>query len=335
MEHQPSTFPAFRIHGQTGGAWRAGIEPASLDELSPGEVVIRAQWSSVNYKDALAGTGTGRILRKTPLIGGIDVSGTVVSSDSPDFAPGDRVLVTGCGQSETRDGGYAGYVRAEAASVIPLPDGLDLREAMIIGTAGFTAALALLRMERLGQSPEQGPIVVTGASGGVGMLGIDILTRAGYEAHAITGKLEHLDALTTLGARQVISREKLHWGQRPLEPAHWAGALDGVGGEMLEGLTRVIQPRGNIASYGMAGGTELHTTVMPFILRAVSLVGVSASTAPRTDREAVWSLLGGPWRPAHLATIATREVSLDELPRVFSDMLDGRAFGRTLVRLPG
>ncbi len=335
MSTLPDSFPAFRIHGETGDGWRAGIEEVGLDELSPGEVVIRAQWSSVNYKDALAGTGVGRILRKTPLIGGIDVSGTVVSSESPDFAPGDAVLVTGCGQSETRDGGYAGFVRAEAASVIPLPRGLDLREAMILGTAGFTAALALLRMERLGQNPGQGPIVVTGASGGVGMLGIDILTRAGYEAHAITGKLEHLDFLTALGARQVISRDKLYWGQRPLEPAHWAGALDGVGGEMLDGLTRVIQPRGNIASYGMAGGTELHTTVMPFILRAVSLVGISASTAPRADREAVWSLLAGPWRPAHLTAIATREVTLDQLPGVFSDMLDGRAFGRTLVRLPG
>ncbi len=335
MTTLPETFHAFRIRGEIEGAWRAGVEPVSLDELSPGEVVIRAAWSSVNYKDALAGSGKGRILRQFPLIGGIDVAGTVVSSESPDFAPGDAVLVTGCGQSETRDGGYAHFVRAEAGSVIPLPEGLSLREAMILGTAGFTAALALLRMERLGQRPEHGPIVVTGASGGVGMLGIDILTRAGYEAHAITGKIEHLDFLTALGARQVISREKLHWGQRPLEPTHWAGALDGVGGEMLEGLTRVIQPRGCIASYGMAGGTELHTTVMPFILRAVSLVGVSASTAPRDDREAVWSRLAGAWRPAHLEKIATREVTLDQLPDVFSDLLAGRAFGRTLVRLAG
>jgi len=335
MTTLPETFHAFRIRGEIEGAWRAGVEPVSLDELSPGEVVIRAAWSSVNYKDALAGSGKGRILRQFPLIGGIDVAGTVVSSESPDFAPGDAVLVTGCGQSETRDGGYAHFVRAEAGSVIPLPEGLSLREAMILGTAGFTAALALLRMERLGQRPEHGPIVVTGASGGVGMLGIDILTRAGYEAHAITGKIEHLDFLTALGARQVISREKLHWGQRPLEPTHWAGALDGVGGEMLEGLTRVIQPRGCIASYGMAGGTELHTTVMPFILRAVSLVGVSASTAPRDDREAVWSRLAGAAPRPHLEKIATREVTLDQLQDVFSDLLAGRAFGRTLVRLAG
>ncbi len=330
--HVPSTFPAFRIHNDENGH-RAGIEQMSLDELSPGGVVIRAAYSSVNYKDALAGTGRGKILRRFPLVGGIDVAGTVVSSESPDFSPGDEVIVTGCGQSETRDGGYARHVRANAESVVRLPAGLTLREAMILGTAGFTAALALLRMERLGQRPEQGPIVVTGATGGVGTLAIDILTRAGYEVHAITSKLEHLDFLTTLGARQVISREKLHWGQRPLETAHWAGALDGVGGEMLEGLTRVIGPGGNITSYGMAGGSELHTTVMPFILRGVSLVGVSASNANRADREAVWERLAGPWRPAHLGAICTREIGLDGLPDAFDTLLDGRALGRTLVRL--
>lgn len=317
------------------GAWLADLEAVESGEPGDGEVLIAVEWSSVNYKDALAGTGKARILRRFPLTGGIDAAGTILQSNSPDFRPGDPVLVTGCGHSEVRDGGYARHLVADAVSVVALPKGLDLREAMILGTAGFTAALALLRMERLGQRPEHGPIVVTGASGGVGMLGIDILTRAGYEAHAITGKIEHLDFLTALGARQVISREKLHWGQRPLEPTHWAGALDGVGGEMLEGLTRVIQPRGCIASYGMAGGTELHTTVMPFILRAVSLVGVSASTTPRDDREAVWSRLAGPWRPAHLERIATREATLDQLPDVFSDLLAGRAFGRTLVRLAG
>ena len=332
MRAMPESFPAFRIHDDAAGH-RAGIEHLSLDDLSPGEVVIQAAWSSVNYKDALAGCGRGKILRRSPLIGGIDVAGTVVSSESPDYSPGDEVVVTGCGQSETRDGGYATWVRASAGSVVRLPQGLSLREAMILGTAGFTAALSLLRMERLGQRPEQGPIVVTGASGGVGTLAIDILSRAGYEVHAITGKLEQLDFLTTLGARQVISREKLHWGQRPLETVHWAGALDGVGGEMLEGLTRVIGPGGNIASYGMAGGVELHTTVMPFILRGVSLVGITASNAIRADREAVWEKLAGHWRPAHLEMMCTREIGLDGLPEAFDTLLSGRALGRTLVRL--
>lgn len=329
----PERFPAFRIHGESDGKWRAGIEQTSLADLSPGEVVIQAAWSSVNYKDALAGSGKGKILRKMPLIGGIDVAGHVVSSDNDAFAPGDEVLVTGCGQSETRDGGYSAYVRADASSVVRLPPGLSSREAMILGTAGFTAALALLRLERNGQHPGQGPIVVTGASGGVGSIAIDVLTRAGYEVHAITGKLEQLDFLSMLGARQVISRENLHWGQRPLESAHWAGALDGVGGEMLDGLTRVINPGGSIASYGMAGGSELHTTVMPFILRGVSLLGISASNASREDRDAVWEKLAGAWRPAHLEAICTREISMDGLPEAFSTLLDGKALGRIVLRI--
>lgn len=329
----PATFPGFRIRGEVDGQWRTGIEEVSLDELAPGEVVIRGEWSSLNYKDALAGSGQGRILRKLPLIGGIDVAGTVVRSDSDAFSPGDEVLVTGCGQSETRDGGYASYVRAETGSVVRLLRGLSLREAMILGTAGFTAALALLRMERLGQHPEMGPIVVTGASGGVGSIAINLLAQAGYEVHAITGKLDHLDFLTQLGARQVISREKLYWGQRPLETARWAGALDGVGGEMLEGLTRVIGPGGNIASYGMVGGRELHTTVMPFILRGVSLVGVSASNASHADREMVWEKLAGPWRPLQLDAICTREIGLLDLPEAFETLLAGQAVGRTIVRL--
>jgi putative YhdH/YhfP family quinone oxidoreductase len=329
----PATFPAFRIHGEVDGRWQAGVEEMALDQLSPGEVLIRAEWSSVNYKDALAGTGRGKILRKTPLVGGIDVAGTVVDSDNPAFAQGDAVIVTGCGQSETRDGGYSHYVRAPADSVIALPSGLSAREAMILGTAGFTAALALLRMERLGQAPDMGPIVVTGASGGVGSIAIDLFTRAGYEVHAITGKLDQLDYLTALGARQVISREKLYWGQRPLESVHWAGALDGVGGEMLEGLSRVIGPRGNIASYGMAGGTELHTTVMPFILRGVSLIGIAASSTERADRELIWQKLAGPWRPNHLDRICSGEIGLADLPQTFQRLLDGNARGRMVLKL--
>ncbi len=328
-----TTFPAFRIHGEVDGRWRAGIEELALDDLTPGAVVIRVAYSSVNYKDALAGTGKGRILRRCPLVGGIDAAGTVVHSDDPRFAAGDAVIVTGCGLSETRDGGYASYLRAVADDVIALPAGLDLREAMILGTAGFTAALALLRIERLGQHPDMGPIVVTGASGGVGTIAIDLLTRAGYEVHAITGKLEQLDFLTALGARQVISRDNLHWGQRPLETAIWAGALDGVGGEMLEGLTRVIRPGGNIACYGMAGGQELHTTVMPFILRAVSLVGISASNTTRADRELVWQRLAKTWRPSHLDAIGTREIALADLPQAFEHLISGQALGRIVLRM--
>lgn len=328
----PATFRAFRIHGE-GRDHRAGVEPVALDALAPGELVVRTAYSSVNYKDALAGTGRGRILRRFPLVGGIDVAGHVVASTDPAFREGDAVLVTGCGLSETRDGGYSEYARVESRWAIPLPDGLSPREAMVLGTAGFTAALSLYRMQANGQTPDMGPIVVTGATGGVGMLAIDILTRAGYEAHAISGKPEHFDFLIALGAKQCISRRDLHWGQRPLETSRWAGAIDNVGGEMLAGLTRVVHPYGNIASCGLAGGPELATTVMPFIIRGVSLLGIASAGTAYAVRGTLWQRLASEWRPAHLERIATREVDLDGLPGVFATMLAGDSFGRTVVRL--
>ena len=324
-------FRAFRIHADDKGSHRAGIEEIGLDALAPGEVVIKTAYSSVNYKDALAGTGTGKILRRFPMVGGIDAAGYVAASRDPAFKEGDAVLCTGSGLSETRDGGYSEYVRLESKWTIPLPSGLTLREGMILGTAGFTAALSLYRMEQSGQCPEMGPVVVTGATGGVGMLALDILTRAGFEAHAITGKLDRLDFLTALGARQVISRDGLHWGQRPLEAATWAGAIDNVGDEMLAGLTRVIKPYGNIASAGLARGPELHTTVMPFIIRGVSLLGIASAGTARPIRDAIWQRLANDWRPAHLDRICTREVGLDGLPQVFETMLAGGSFGRTIV----
>lgn len=328
----PPQFQAFRIHSDDAGTHRAGIESILLTDLAPGEVVIKAAYSSVNYKDALAGTGQGKILRRFPLVGGIDVAGYVVESSDPAFKPGDAVLCTGSGLSESRDGGYSQYVRLESKWAIPLPAGLTLRESMILGTAGFTAALSLYRMEQNGQVPAMGPIVVTGATGGVGMLAIDILTRAGYEAHAITGKLDRLDFLTSLGAQQVISREGLYWGQRPLEAATWAGAIDNVGDEMLAGLTRVIKPYGNIASCGLVKGPELHTTVMPFIIRGVSLLGIASAGTARPIREEIWRRLAGSWRPAQLERICTREVALENLPQVFETMIDGGSFGRTVVK---
>jgi len=317
----PNTFRAFRIHNDSHGH-RALVEQIGLDDLAAGEVVVRAEYSSVNYKDALAGSGKAPILRQYPLVGGIDVAGHVVASTDPRFREGDPVLCTGCGLSETRDGGYSDYVRLDANWAIALPTGLGLRESMILGTAGFTAALALLRMQENGQTPDMGPVVVTGASGGVGMLAIDILTRAGYDAHAITGKFEQLDFLTGLGAKQVVSRHDLHWGQRPLESPLWAGAIDNVGDEMLAGLTRC----------GLAGGAALATTVMPFIIRGVSLLGIASAGTGRPHRDAVWAHLASDWKPAHLETICTREIGLEELPSVFNTMLSGDSFGRTLVR---
>jgi putative YhdH/YhfP family quinone oxidoreductase len=328
----PDSFRAFRIHA-SGDEHAAGVEQIDFDALAPGEVDIRVAYSSVNYKDGLAGSGKGRILRRSPLVGGIDVAGHVIASRDARWREGDAVLVTGCGLSETRDGGYSEYARLEADWVVPLPAGLSLRESMVLGTAGFTAALSLHRMLANGQRPEMGAIVVTGATGGVGMLAIDVLTRAGFEAHAITGKPAHFDFLQSLGARQCISREGLHWGQRPLEAPRWAGAIDNVGGGMLEGLTRVIHPYGNIASCGLAGGHELHTTVMPFIIRGVSLLGIASAGTAYDIRRQVWERLASDWKPVHLDRIATREVGLDGLADVFATMMSGESFGRTVVAL--
>ena len=327
----PARFNAFRIHSDAAG-YRSGLEDMTLDALSAGEVVIRTAYSSVNFKDALAGTGQGKILRRFPLNGGIDVAGHVVASTDPAFREGDAVLVTGCGLSETRDGGYAEYARLESKWVIPLPAGLDLRESMILGTAGFTAALALYRMHDNRQTPDLGPLAVTGATGGVGSLAVDIFSRAGFEVHAISGKPEHADYLKGIGASEVLGRDALAT-TRPMESVRFGGGLDNVGGPMLNSLLAQTAPYGNVASAGLAATADLPTTVMPFIIRGVSLVGVASAGTARDIRQAVWEKLAGDWKPRHLDRICTREVTLAQLPEVFPTMLAGGSLGRTLVRL--
>jgi acrylyl-CoA reductase (NADPH) len=324
-------FRAFRIHNDDG--YRAGIESMQVDDLSPGEVLIRTAYSSVNYKDALAGTGKGKILRRFPLNGGVDVAGHVVASSDPRFKEGDAVLCTGCGLSETRDGGYAEYARLEAEWTIPLPNGLSLRESMILGTAGFTAALALYRMRDNRQSPELGPIAVTGATGGVGMLAVDIFGRTGFEVHAISGKPEHADFLKSLGAREVLDRRGLNLGHHALESARFGGAVDNAGGKWLAQLLASTAPYGNVASIGLAADSKLDATVMPFIIRGVSLLGIASAGTARDIRGEVWQHLADDWKPAHLDQICTSEVALDALPSTFDTMLAGRSFGRTLVAI--
>ncbi|WP_420009106.1 acryloyl-CoA reductase [Xanthomonas sacchari] len=327
----PARFSAFRIHQDDSG-YHAGLVPLSLDQLSEGEVVIRAAWSSVNFKDALAGTGQGKILRRFPLVGGIDVAGHVVASRDPAFKEGDAVLVTGCGLSETRDGGYSEYVRLESRWVVPLPAGLSLRESMVLGTAGFTAALALLRLLDNRQTPAHGPLCVTGATGGVGSLAVDIFSRAGFEVHAVSGKAERAAQLKAWGASQVLGREALQTS-RPLESVRFGGGLDNVGGAMLTSLLAQTAPYGNVASAGLAATAELDMTVMPFILRGVSLLGIGSAGTARDLRDRIWQHLGSDWKPRHLETICTREVDLAGLPEVFATMLAGQSFGRTVVRL--
>lgn len=329
-----NSFKAYRIHSDEGNI-RAGFEQVSLDDLSEGEVVIRSAYSDVNYKDALAATGKGKILRKYPLVGGIDVSGVVEESSSNRFRPGDKAVVCGCDLSESRDGGYAEYVRVPADCAVKLPDTLSLFEAMAIGTAGFTAALAVDRMEQNDQNPEHGPIVVTGATGGVGSIAIDILSGCGYEVVALTGKTESEDYLKSLGASQVLLRQDVDLGKRPMERAEWGGAIDNLGGEVLTWLTRTTKPFGNIASIGLAAGWELNTTVMPFILRGVSLLGINSVLCDPSVRQMGWERLGSDLKPRHLDTIVTRTVAFDDLPGVFDDFVDGKNIGRTVVEIGG
>ncbi|MCD9007146.1 YhdH/YhfP family quinone oxidoreductase [Luteimonas sp. XNQY3] len=327
----PARFDAFRIHNDDAG-YRSGVEQVAIDDLAQGEIDIAVVHSSVNFKDALAGTGKGKILRRFPLVGGIDVAGHVVASRDPAFKEGDAVLVTGSGLSEVRDGGYAQYARLESKWATLLPAGLSLRESMILGTAGFTAALALLRMHENRQTPGLGPLAVTGATGGVGSLAVDIFSSAGFEVHAISGKPEHADYLTSIGASEVLGRDALGT-TRPMESARFGGGLDNVGGPMLVSLLAQTVPYGNVASAGLAASADLGATVMPFIIRGVSLLGIASAGTARDIRDRVWQHLSTDWKPRHLDAIATREVRLSELPGVFDTMLEGGSFGRTLVTI--
>ena len=327
-----ATYRAFRIHSDHPGH-HAGIEELTRPEPQEGEVLIRLSHSSVNYKDALAGTGRGKILKTFPLVGGIDGAGVVEASRDPRYRDGDAVLATGWGLSFDHDGGYGEYLCCPGDWLVPIPAGLDARTAMILGTAGFTAALAVHRMQVNGQSPELGPILVTGASGGVGSIAIAILARLGYAVSALSGKASRSDWLRGLGASEILGRDALAHAKRPLEPARWGGAIDNVGGELLAQITRTLVPNGNIAAVGLAGGHELHTTVMPFILRGVSLLGCCSVGTPQPLRGELWKRLAADWRPLGLDSLRTETIGLEGLPEVFERMLSGETHGRILVQL--
>jgi len=301
------------------------------DQLSPGDVLVRVHWSGLNYKDALAVTGRGRILKRFPLNAGIDAAGVVESSADARFRPGDAALVNGMGLGESHDGGFAEMLRVPADWVVPLPAGLSLRESMILGTAGFTAALAIVRMELNGQRPELGPLVVTGATGGVGSVAVSILAARGYQVLAVSGRPEHAAYLRGLGAAEVKRPEELELGSRPLEAARFGGVIDNVGGELLTALVRHVGPWGQVACIGMAASPELGGTVFPLILRGVSLLGVSSGNCPMPLRAEVWTRLGAELKPPHLASIVTREVPLDAVIDAASTLVERRALGRVLV----
>ena len=325
-------FRAYRIDEQDGKIV-AGFQSLTVEDLTPGNVVVRVSHSTINYKDALAATGKGRILRRFPLNGGIDLAGVVERSEDPEFEVGTEVLVNGCGLSETVDGGYSEYARVDGKSLVAVPQGMSCHEAMQIGTAGYTAALAIHRMEQNGQAPELGPVVVTGATGGVGSVAIDMLAARGYEAIAVTGKDSEAQYLKDIGAASILLRDDIDFGKRPMEKALYAGAIDNLGGDYLAWLLRTMQYGGNIASIGLAASHELHTTVMPFILRAVCLLGINSVETPRDLRRAVWARIGGDLKPRHLDRIGHRTIGFDDLPAAFQDYIDGKVTGRVVVNI--
>jgi NADPH2:quinone reductase len=322
-------FNAFRIFEENGKA-QGRIVEMTVDELSAGEVVIRTAYSSVNYKDALAGTGTGKVVRRFPCVGGIDVAGTVVSSSDARFKTGDEVICTSYDMGVAHDGGYAGYARLPADWLVPLPAGLTLFDAMALGTAGYTAALGVELLEHNGMKPANGKVLVNGATGGVASLVIDMLAALGYSVTALTGKDSEHDYLKQLGAQEILSRHQLEMGTRPLEKTLWAAAFDSVGGEQLAWLTRTMQQGGLIASFGNAGGIEFKTTVLPFILRGVRLIGVDSAYTPMALRRKVWGRLASDLKPRHLSDV-TQTVKLEQLPQVFGDMLKAQTKGRIVV----
>ena len=327
-------FKAYRIYSEDGKV-QARLVDATLDELDPGEVVFKTAFSSVNYKDALAATGTGKIIRRFPCIGGVDASGTVVSSTDPGIKQGDRVICTSFDLGVAHDGGYSEYVRVPAAWVVPLPAGLTLFEAMALGTAGFTAALAVERMEHDGLKPANGSVVVTGATGGVGSIAIDILSGAGYNVVALTGKESESEYLKRLGAKEVILRSSLELARiKPLDKATWAGAVDNLGGDVLAWLASTMQIGGTLAAIGLAASHTLNTTVMPFILRGVSLLGIDSVNTQMALRRTVWQRLASDLKPRHLNDMCTT-VTLEQLPVVFETILKAQARGRTVVKLAG
>ena len=324
-------FNALRAFDEAGKVTARVVEMA-LSELSQGEVVFQTAYSSINYKDALAATGTGKIIRSFPRIPGIDATGTVISSADGRFKAGDEVICTSYEFGVGHDGGFSQVCRVPADWVVPLPKGLTLFEAAAPGVAGYTAGLAVELLELNGMAPGNGKILVNGATGGVATLAMDMLANLGYHVVAVTGKDDEHEYLRQIGAREVFSRQKLEMGMRPLEKPLWAAAFDSVGGDHLAWLTRTMQPAGLIASFGNAGGIELKTTVLPFILRGVRLIGVDSGFTPMPLRSKIWGRLAAGLKPRHLADIA-HIIKLEDLPGYFDRMLKGQIRGRAVVKL--
>jgi len=326
------TFKAYRTFEQDKVVSSRFVD-MSLDELDAGDVVIRTKYSTINYKDALSYGGAGKIMRKFPTVAGIDMAGTVESSKDPRWKRGDKVIVTGYDLGVSHDGGYSEYVRVPGDWIVRRPESMTAFDAMTLGTAGFTAALAIHLMQHNGLTPASGPIAVTGATGGVGSVAIEILAKQGYDVVAITAKARESDYLRRIGARDVMLRTSLELSNiRPLEKATWAGAVDNLGGDVLAWLLATSKIGGTVAAVGLAADIKLNTTVAPFILRGVHLLGTDSANCPMSLRQTLWNKLAVDWRPDRVHD-EVRTIDFDELPTHFDAYLKGMARGRTVVRV--
>jgi putative YhdH/YhfP family quinone oxidoreductase len=326
------TFKAYRTFEQDKVVSSRFVD-LSLEDLDPGDVVIRTKYSTINYKDALSHGGAGKIMRKFPTVAGIDMAGTVESSKDARWKRGDKVIVTGYELGVSHDGGYAEYVRVPGDWIVRRPESMTAFDAMTLGTAGFTAALAVHLMQHNGLTPAAGPVAVTGATGGVGSVAIEILAKQGYDVVAITGKQREADYLRRIGARDVMLRSSLELSNlRPLEKATWAGAVDNLGGDVLAWLLATSKIAGTIAAVGLAADMKLNTTVAPFILRGVHLLGTDSANCPMPLRQTLWNKLAVDWRPDRVHD-EVRTIDFEELPTHFDAYLKGMARGRTVVRV--
>ncbi len=326
------TFKAYRTF-QDDSRIASRFVDLCLDDLDPGDVVIRTKYSTINYKDALSHGGAGRIMRKYPTVAGIDMAGTVDRSNDPRWKKGDKVIVTGYEMGVAHDGGYAEFVRVPADWVVRRPESMTAFDAMTLGTAGFTAALAIHLMQHNGLDPAQGPVAVTGATGGVGSVAIEILAKLGYPVVAITGKQEASTYLRDIGASDVLLRQSLDTGKvKALDKATWSGAIDNLGGDMLAWLLSTTKIAGRVAAVGLAADMKLATSVAPFILRGVQLLGVDSVNCPMDLRQTLWNRLAVEWRPDRVHD-QVRTIDFDELPTHFDAYLKGMVRGRTVVRI--
>lgn len=325
-----TTFKAFLVT-QTNGAFAGSLRQVDRSELPPGDVLVRIAYSSLNYKDGLAVTGKPGVIRTYPMVPGVDFAGVVEESSDPQFKLGDRVVVTGCGTSETFWGGYAQLARINAEFVVPLPEGMTLMQAMAVGTAGFTAMQGVMALEQHGVRPGGREVVVTGAAGGVGSVAIAILAHLGYKVAASTGRMELHDYLGELGASAILDRNALAApSKRSLDPERWAGGIDNVGGDTLSGVLRSTAAGGSIASCGLAGGATFTSTVFPFILRGVNLLGINSVNLPNARRREIWDRVSRDL-PMRLLDRMTQVEPLEKIRELGESILAGKIRGRAVI----